>query len=347
VPLEEESYCAKETGMNSLERYLSMLKGQAVDFVPRVPILMQLAAESIGSNYGAFASDYRVLVEANLHCAEVFGMDQVSAISDPYRETQGFGARIIFERDSVPRCERHPLEDRRDFSALPRPDPLRSERMLDHVNAVRAYKTRAGGRRSILGWIEGPAAEAADLRNVMNFLTDLMDDEGYSGALMDRCVEVAVGFARAQVEAGADTIGIGDAIASQVSPSVYERLIQPREKLLVKEVQKMGALVRLHICGNIAHLLPGIADLGVDVLDVDHMVDMQLARRAVGAKVALAGNINPLTVRYRAPEEIASAMRQTYEAVGNPYLVNAGCEIPAGTPRENLLALCAMLPWRG
>lgn len=73
--------------MESLDRYLCMLKGEAVDFVPRVPILMQFAAESIGSNYGAFASDYRVLVEANLHCAEVFGMDQVSAISDPYRET--------------------------------------------------------------------------------------------------------------------------------------------------------------------------------------------------------------------------------------------------------------------
>ena len=332
--------------MDSLDRYVRMLKGQAVDFVPRTPILMQFAAESIGSNYGAFASDYRVLVEANLHCGEVFGMDQVSTISDPYRETQGFGARIIFERDSVPRCERHPLEDRRDISALPRPDPLRSERMLDRVNAVRAYKARVGGRLSILGWIEGPAAEAADLRNVMNFLTDLMDDEGYSGALMDRCVETAIRFARAQVEAGADTIGIGDAIASQVSPSVYERLIQPREKLLVAEVRKMGALVRLHICGNIAHLLPGIADLGVDVLDVDHMVDMKLARRAVGARVALAGNINPLTVRYGAPQEIASAMRQTYEAVGNPYLVNAGCEIPSGTPPDNLLALCGMLPFR-
>jgi len=332
--------------MNSLERYSGMLKGQAVDFVPRTPILMQFAAESIGSNYGAFASDYRVLVESNLHCAEVFGMDQVSTISDPYRETEGFGARIIFERDSVPRCERHPLEDRKDLSALPHPDPLRSARMLDRVNAVRAYKSRIGGRLSILGWIEGPAAEAADLRNVMNFLTDLMDDEGYSGALMDRCLEAAIAFARAQAEAGADTIGIGDAIASQLSPSLYERLVQPREKLLVGAVQKMGALVRLHICGNITHLLPGIADLGVDILDVDHMVDMQLVRRAAGARVALAGNINPLAVRNSVPEEIASAMRRTYEAVGNPYLVNAGCEIPPGTPRENLLALCKMLPYR-
>jgi len=30
--------------------------------------------------------------------------------------------------------------------------------------------------------------------------------------------------------------------------------------------------------------------------------------------------------------------------VGNPYFVNAGCEIPAGTPVENLKALCKPIP---
>ena len=67
-----------------------MLQREPCDTVPRTPILMQFAAEYIGSNYGAFASDYRVLVEANLRCAADFGMDQVSCISDPDRETQGF-----------------------------------------------------------------------------------------------------------------------------------------------------------------------------------------------------------------------------------------------------------------
>jgi hypothetical protein len=36
--------------MNSLERYLSTLKGQPVDHLARIPILMQFAAEHIGSN---------------------------------------------------------------------------------------------------------------------------------------------------------------------------------------------------------------------------------------------------------------------------------------------------------
>ena len=79
----------RDTCMTRFERYMNVIQGQAVDFVPRVPILMRYAAEYIGSNYAAFASDYRVLAEANLRCAEDFGFDQVSTISDPYRETLG------------------------------------------------------------------------------------------------------------------------------------------------------------------------------------------------------------------------------------------------------------------
>jgi MtaA/CmuA family methyltransferase len=332
--------------MNGRERYMGVLEGRAVDFLPRMPILMQFAAEHIGSNYGAFAADHRVLVEANLRCAEGFGMDRLSAISDPYRETQGFGAEIVYVRDGVPRCPHPPLARTKDLSALLQPHPLKSERMSDRIEALRAFKREAGGRYSIMGWIEGPAAEAADLRGVGTFLMDLMDDEPFCAELMDLCVEVGAGFARAQVEAGADTIGIGDAIASQLSPALYERLVQPREKRLIEAVHSYGARVRLHICGDTTHLLPGIAGLGADIIDLDHMVDMAGARRVMGEGVVLAGNIDPAAVRRsHSPQAIHEAMLRTYEAVGNPYMVTAGCEIPSGTPPENLRALCKPIPY--
>ena len=57
--------------MTPRERYLAVLGGSRPDVLPRLPILMQFAAEHIGSNYGAFASDYRVLVEANRRCAAI------------------------------------------------------------------------------------------------------------------------------------------------------------------------------------------------------------------------------------------------------------------------------------
>lgn len=331
--------------MNGLERIRAAVEGQAADIVPRVPILMQYAAEYIGSNYGAFASDHRVLVRANRVCAEDFGFDQVSCISDPYRETQGFGGVVEYVRDGVPRST-HPLDADRDLSALPRPDPLVAERMCDRVDACRTYRETCAGRYSILGWVEGPAAEGADLRDAANFLMDLMDDPVYAGELMDRCLETGIDFARAQIEAGADMIGVGDAIASQVSPDLYENLIQPREKVLVDAIHKAGATVRLHICGDIRHLLPGIADLGIDVLDVDHMVPLGEARQAMGGRVVLAGNLDPAGVILRGkPSDIRDGVRRCMADAGMPFLINAGCEIPAGTPSENLKAFCEEIPW--
>jgi MtaA/CmuA family methyltransferase len=333
--------------MNGWDRYSAVLSGRQPDHLPRVPILMAFAANHIGSNYGAFASDYRVLVDANLRCAEEFGMDQVSTISDPYRETAGFGAEIEFVKDGVPRCHKPPLADTLDLSRLKKPDPLSSPRMLDRVRAVEAFKKAVGGQLSILGWVEGPAAEAADLRGVENFLLDLAEEEQYAGELMDRCVEVGVEFAAAQARAGAETVGVGDAICSQVSPRMYEELILPRQQRLIRGVHAAGAKVRLHICGNITRLLPAVAKTGADLVDGDWMVDLAEARRVLGPRTVLVGNLDPVrAVMQSTPERIRAGVAGLYGKLGNPYMVSAGCEVPPGTPPENLKALCAPVPWR-
>ncbi len=330
--------------MTNRQRYLAVLDGRPVDFLPRTPVLMQFAAEFIGSNYGEFARDLRTLTRANLECARHFGLDQSSAISDPYRETQGFGAEIIYERDAVPHCRKHPLEDSTDLARLTRPKPLEAVRMRDRIEAVGAYREQTSGEYSILGWIEGPAAEAADLRKADNFFCDLIEEPEFASELMSLCVEVALDFAREQIKAGADTIGIGDAVASQVSPHVYEKLILPQEQRLVRGVKEMGAKVRMHICGNITHLLPRLATLGLDVIDVDHMVSLAKVRETLGRAVAIGANLDPVADVLRGPPaRIREKLERCDRAAGNPFIVNAGCEIPSGTPEENLKALCEPL----
>ena len=301
---------------------------------------MRFAAEFIGSNYAEFASDHRTLVKANLACAEHFGFDQVSCISDPYRETEGFGGKIDYITDGPPRCTR-PLEDSKDLALLKNPDPVKSVRMKDRLDAAALYLREVRRAYSILGWVEGPAAEAADLRGVENFLFDLLDDPHFAGNLMDKCVDVAVEFGTAQISRGCDTIGIGDAIVSQVSPGLYRDLIFPRQKKIVDAVHSAGGLGKLHICGNITHLLPDIAGLGVDILDCDHMVDLSNARKIMGPRTILTGNLDPVNDILRGtPSAIRAKVKECFNAAGTPYMVNAGCEIPSGTPEENLRALC-------
>jgi MtaA/CmuA family methyltransferase len=163
---------------------------------------------------------------------------------------------------------------------------------------------------------------------------------------MDICVKACIEFGIAQIESGADTIGMGDAIASQVSPKTYEEFIFPREKQMVDAIHNAGGFVRLHICGNTTHLLPFFAKLDADIIDLDWQVDMKKARDIIGKNTVLVGNLDPVNaVMKSTPEQIIKNIRQIYDDVGNPYMVGAGCEIPQGTPYENLKALCSAVTY--
>lgn len=331
--------------MTPRQRYDAILEGRSPDILPRIPIFMQFAAEYIGSNYWAFASDHRVLVEANLKCAEDFGLDQVSTISDPYRETAGFGAEIRFHTNSGPECVRPPLADATPgdptLEKLTAPDPMTVPRMKDRVDAVRLYRERTGDRYSILGWVEGPAALGADLRGLSEFLMDLMEEPEWSGRLMDLCVDTSIRFARAQIDAGADTIGIGDAICSQISGEIYETLVWPRQMRLMKTIKAAGARIRLHICGQTKHLWPKLRELPIDILDCDHMVDLAAARAALPPNLVLAGNVDPVSeLRFGAAESLPAKVLTCARVAGPRFMVCAGCEIPSGTPLANIHAFC-------
>ena len=70
-------------------------------------------------------------------------------------------------------------------------------------------------------------------------------------------------------------------------------------------------------------------------------VDIKKARRVLGSKVTLAANLDPVeSVMRSEPQKIREDLIAIYEKVGNPFFVNAGCEIPVGTPEANLRALC-------
>jgi uroporphyrinogen-III decarboxylase len=67
----------------------------------------------------------------------------------------------------------------------------------------------------------------------------------------------------------------------------------------------------------------------------------------VGEEITLAGNIDPVSgVLNGTPTSIRDALLKTYATVGNPYMVTAGCEIPPGTPPDNLKALCEPIAFR-
>ena len=297
--------------MTGHDRILATFDGSPVDSLPLMPITMMFAADQIGVPYGQYAADYRMLVEGQLRTAEKFDFDYVSCISDPAREAADCGAAIHYFDNQPPAVDetKSLLADKSVLARLEAPDPLAGGRMHDRVQAAALFRQRVGGEKLIEGWIEGPCAEAADLRGINRLMTDFYDDPAFVRDLFDFVLALGLEFARAQVDAGVDLIGVGDAAASLVGPQIYEEFVRPYEQKMVDGLHAMGTKVRLHICGNIRRILPGVGSLGCEMVDIDSMVPLDQARQEMGPAGRLAGNIDPVkTLRNGTPEAIAAAI---------------------------------------
>ena len=328
--------------MTGRERILGILAGQATDRIPCMPITMTFAADVLGVKYGQYVRDYRILAEAQAKTAEMFGFDYVSAISDPTREATDLGAKVQWFEDRPPAMieEEALFQDKSALARVKIPGAISGGRMEDRVRGIELLRKYAGEELFVEGWVEGPCAEAADLRGISRLMIDFSDDPAFVHELFELTVEIAVLFASAQIEAGADIIGIGDAAASLVGPRVYNEFVWPWQKRLVDSIHAIGGRVRLHICGNTRRLLQGMGKLGCEMVDIDYPVAMELARSQTGQQQTLAGNLDPVRdVRIGSPEAIMKSLEVLQQQAGARWIVAAGCEIVRDTPYENVHAM--------
>lgn len=323
--------------MTPKERLFARLAGQPVDRVPNLNIVMLFAAKYTGIPYGKFCSDYHALVEAQTKTAKDFGIDILSTMSDPFRETHDFGAPIRIREDDLPICERNILTGPADLPNLKDFDPLGGGRMTDRIRAIELFKTQNGEEFPILGWIEGPWAEFTDLTSIEAGMIMQFDDPEFVQEAMEFISKKEIECACAQVDAGADIIGMGDAAASLVNTETYENLIFPLEKKIISAIHEHGGKVKLHICGNINHLMPVMVNTGADIIDIDYMVDFEKSLQLAMGKCSISGNLNPVgLIMQGTPEKIAAETKNILNFPSATSIISSGCEIPKDTPLENI-----------
>lgn len=330
--------------MNSYERLMCRLRGEPVDRPPNLDIIMNFAPHYIGETMKPYYLDYRVLVASNLAVQPVFDFDIVQAISDPYREAHDLGSEIEFPDDGMPMLMQPAILEYDDLKKLKYVAPENGKRMSDRLEALRSFRAQVGGQVPIMGWVEGALAEAADVRGINELMVDLVIEPAWVEELLEKCCEVEIAFAQAQVAAGADIIGLGDAVASLVNVEFYQKYALPYEKRIFDAVHDMGALTRLHICGRTAHITDHMVQSGADIIDIDWMVDFQRAAETIGDRAAVCGNFDPVRVMLQgSPDQVRAATNACYQVGGPRWLSAGGCEIPDGTPFANLYAQADML----
>jgi uroporphyrinogen decarboxylase len=322
------------------QRVFERIAGNKVDKIPNLSISSLFSAKYSDIDYDTFCCDYRALVAAQSKTAKDFGLDVLSTISDPYRETYDFGAKVKFFKDDPPVCDISTINTLKNWHRLKAWDPFESNRFLDRLKAVELFKKDFGDEYPILGWIEGPLSQFCNLTTLNLGMSMLNEDEKEIRDIFNFITKQEISCVNSQIQSGADIIGISENNAALLSVDFFEKLILEKEIKIIKAIHEGGAISKLHIGGNINHIFPSMLKSNSDIIDVDHLVNLDEAIELNKGQCSLCGNIESAGIILRGnPKEIKGWVDYCIQHSDNKSIISSGSEVSPQTPIANFLAI--------
>jgi MtaA/CmuA family methyltransferase len=191
--------------------------------------------------------------------------------------------------------------------------------------------------------VTGPYSQVAFLVGVNNLLMATIDEpDGLESAIQKR-VPFALRWVDelAALDPGCIWIGEGFASNSLISGLAYRRFVMPYQRAVVERIRAIGKQSILHICGKLQANLDSLPETGADGAEIDWQVDIADAKRRIGDRVTLKGNLNTSTLVHSKPDEVYQLTKEVI-AQGKPggrFILSSGCCLGRGTPPENVDAM--------
>ncbi|MCL1896109.1 MAG: uroporphyrinogen decarboxylase family protein [Clostridiales bacterium] len=163
------------------------------------------------------------------------------------------------------------------------------------------------------------------MRGMEAFLMDLVADEEFACALMDRVVEIRAASARRYAEAGVDILMLGDDVSTQLdmmmSPALWRRLLKPRlaEICAAARAENPDILLFYHGDGNLTSIIGDLIEAGVDILNPvqPECMDPVKIKEEYGDRLSFWGTIGTQsTMPFGTPADIREKVREMIGTVG-------------------------------
>lgn len=328
------------TGMKELknDRYLRALLRQEVDMTP-VWMMRQAgrylpeykATRAQAGDFMSLCRNAELACEVTLQPLRRYPLDAAILFSDILTVPDAMGLGLYFEQGEGPRFER-PITSMADVQALPVPDP---EDELGYVmNAVRTIRRELKGEVPLIGFSGSPWTLATYMveggsSKAFTKIKQMMYAEPQTlHLLLDKLADSVIAYLNAQIKAGAQAVMVFDTWGGVLTPRDYRDFsLQYMHKIvdgLIREHDGRRVPVTL-FTKNGGQWLEQIAATGCDALGLDWTTDIADAKRRVGDKVALQGNMDP-SMLYASParirEEVASILAGFGH--GNGHVFNLG-----------------------
>ncbi|MEW6688969.1 MAG: uroporphyrinogen decarboxylase [Pseudomonadota bacterium] len=299
------------------------------------------ATRAKAGSFLALARSPALAAEVALQPLERYPLDAAILFSDILTVPDAMGLGLYFTEGEGPRLER-PLRDETAIARLAAPDPAAELRYV--LDAVRETHRALAGRLPLIGFSGSPYTLACymvegsgsnDWRALKEMLYARPD-------LLHRILAVnaraVADYLNAQIEAGAQVVMLFDTWGGSLTAAGYEEFSLAYMRKVIAELRPAPCIVFTKGAGS---WLEAIAASGCAAVGLDWTVDPAAARRAVGHKVALQGNLDP-AVLGASPEVVRAQARRVLDAFGAApgHIFNLGHGI---TPQARPEAVAALV----
>ena len=273
---------------------------------------------------------------------ERFPLDAAILFSDILTIPDAMGLGLYFEEGEGPRFK-NPVRRAADVRALGVPDPETNLRYV--MDAVRTIRRELDNRIPLIGFAGSPwtlatyMVEGSSTKTFSRVKGMLYSEPALLHELLDTTAKSVTTYLNAQVEAGAQALMIFDTWGGVLTPRDYRDFsLQYMQKIvsgLTREAEDRKVPVILFTKGG-GQWLEEMAATGADALGIDWSTDIGEARRRVGNRVALQGNLDPATL-YGTPEVIRERVAGILDAFGpgSGHVFNLGHGINPDVDPEN------------
>lgn len=341
--------------MNELrnDRLLRALLRQETDRTP-VWIMRQAGRylpeyREVRRQAGSFmdlATNPELSCEVTLQPLRRFPLDAAILFSDILTIPDAMGLGLYFVEGEGPKFER-PLRDAAAIRGLPRLDPVDSLAYV--MQAVRLIRVELGGAVPLIGFAGSPwtlatyMIEGGSSRDFARAKALLYEQPRLAHELLSHLAVAVTDYLNAQVEHGAQAVQIFDSWGGALSHEAFREFSLPYLARIVEGLHRewdgRRVPVILFAKGCNGHL-EALADTGADALGIDWTMTLADARRQVGSRVALQGNLDP-AILLTTPDTIRGQVRACLASfgAGPGHVFNLGHGISPEVPPEHLGAL--------
>lgn len=332
--------------MKDAERASAYAAGETVDHVPYSLLGNEDAfAHMFGYTTAQLRDDPQVHIDVIRRRRDEFGMSGIGAALSLRSVGQAVGSRLYYPEIGTDRVEKHAISSLDELGDILDVDPYSSpvyKKVIERGLILKDAFPDMGVGTSVAG----PLSAAANIIPIEKLLRGTVKHPDEVRELLDFAEYQSTAFIKMFTrEFGPGGCMVCDPVACAGILSrkqFLEFAKPPLERLIANITEITGLVPSLHICGRTSPLWDDMLDMKISAFSVDNCESLEEAKVRMGCKFPLMGNVSPVEAMLNGTvEEVVEAvkdcLRQGSESE-HGYTLDTGCQVPIGTPRENVQA---------